>query len=193
MTATLILVGAYLVGSIPFSYLVAKRWGVSDVRRVGSGNVGAANVMRSAGRTAGLIAFFLDAVKGALALRLPSSNIRPPVAAAFAVLGHMDPVWLSFKGGKGVATGVGAFFPLAPLPSGLGLLVFALVLLLTRLVSLASVTATACLVLFAFLLGSPRPVAEVAACVGGLVILKHRSNLMRIARGVEGRLGSGAA
>jgi glycerol-3-phosphate acyltransferase PlsY len=153
--------------------------------------------MRSAGRTAGLIAFFLDAVKGALvaflALRLTSSNILPPFAAAFAVLGHMYPVWLSFKGGKGVATGVGAFFPLAPLPSGLGLLVFALVLLLTRLVSLASVTATACLVLFAFLLGSPRPVAEVAACVGGLVILKHRSNLMRIARGVEGRLGSGAA
>ena len=108
------LVAAYLLGSIPFSYLVARRKGI-DVRTVGSGNVGATNVMRSAGRAAGLTAFALDFLKGSLATWLALRMAGPTVAAVaavVAVVGHMYPVWLSFKGGKGVATGAGAEAPM---------------------------------------------------------------------------------
>src|SRR5438132_14248430 len=110
--AILALVAAYLLGSIPFSYLVARLRGV-DVRRVGSGNVGATNVMRTAGRAAGLAAFALDFLKGSaatvLARAVVGGTVVPGVAALLAVVGHMYPVWLSFKGGKGVSTGAGAF------------------------------------------------------------------------------------
>src|SRR5215207_548350 len=115
-----VLAAAYLLGSIPFSYLVARRRGI-DVRSVGSGNVGATNVMRSAGRTAGLLAFLLDFGKGslasALALWATGSIAVASLAAAVAVLAHMHPVWLRGKGGKGVATGAGAFLPLAVWPT----------------------------------------------------------------------------
>jgi hypothetical protein len=116
----LALASAYLLGSLPFSFLVARFFGVKDVRAVGSGNVGATNVMRSAGKVAGILAFLLDAAKGALAVLLAQrlfgeASPLGPAAAAAAVAGHMYPVWLGFRGGKGVATGAGAFLPLAPL------------------------------------------------------------------------------
>ena len=109
-----VVVTAYLIGSIPFSFLVARAFGVADVRRVGSGNVGATNVLRSAGKAAGAVALGLDVAKGALAVALaqrlaPGDPVLPAVAAAVAVLGHIYPVWLGFRGGKGVATGLGAF------------------------------------------------------------------------------------
>ncbi|HET8647068.1 MAG TPA: glycerol-3-phosphate acyltransferase, partial [Vicinamibacteria bacterium] len=131
MTRCAVLLGAYLLGSVPFSYLVARRKGV-DVRRVGSGNVGATNVMRNVSVAAGLFAFLLDAAKGAAAVVLarlvePTGPL-PALAGVLAVLGHMYPVWLRFRGGKGVATGAGAFLPLAPVATAAALGMFALAL-----------------------------------------------------------------
>jgi len=186
---------SYLLGSIPFSYLVARRRGV-DVRRVGSGNVGATNVMRSAGPAAGLAAFALDFLKGTaasvLALRLAPEGPLPAMAAVTAVLGHMYPVWLRFRGGKGVATGAGAFLPLAAVPTAAGLAAFALVLGLSRYASIASISGTIALAALAFLLGYPESVARAAAALGLLIIWKHRANLKRVAEGTESRVGSGS-
>jgi glycerol-3-phosphate acyltransferase PlsY len=142
----LALASAYLLGSLPFSFLVARFFGVKDVRAVGSGNVGATNVMRSAGKVAGILAFLLDAAKGALAVLLAQrlcgeASPLGPAAAAAAVAGHMYPVWLGFRGGKGVATGAGAFLPLAPLATAVGLSTFGLILAMTRYVSVASMSA----------------------------------------------------
>jgi glycerol-3-phosphate acyltransferase PlsY len=185
---------AYLVGAIPFSFLVARWFGVDDVRRVGSGNVGATNVMRAAGKAAGLLAFVLDAAKGAAAAFLasviePPGSIVPPLAAVAAVLGHMYPIWLRFRGGKGVATGAGAFVPLAPAATGLACLAFAATLAVTRYVSVGSIAAATTLVAAAFALGSPPAVAWSAAFVAGLVVWKHRGNLQRLANGTESRVG----
>jgi glycerol-3-phosphate acyltransferase PlsY len=173
---------------------VARLFGVVDVRKVGSGNVGATNVMRSAGKTAGLVALVLDAMKGALAswlvLRLfPESSLLPSLAAAAAVLGHMYPVWLGGKGGKGVATGAGAFLPLALTASLGALVIFAITLLATGYVSLASIAGTVGLAVLAFVLGAPKPVAFTASALAILITWKHRSNLQRIMGGTENRLG----
>jgi glycerol-3-phosphate acyltransferase PlsY len=189
--ALLILAGSYLIGSIPFSYLVARRAGV-DLRNVGSGNVGATNVMRSAGRRAGIVAFLLDASKGAVAAylagRLSSEGVLPSLAAASAVLGHMYPVWLRFRGGKGVATGAGAFLPLAPLATLSALLAFALTLVTVRYVSVASLVGAAALAVTAFSSGAPAPVAWTAAFLTALIVWKHRANLRRIRAGTESRI-----
>src|SRR4030095_7386692 len=119
MTVALVLVAAYLLGSIPFSYLVARQRGV-DVRTVGSGNVGATNVMRSVGKGAGILAFLLDASRGAaaavLARRLSADDALPALAAVAAIVGHMYPVWLRFPGGQGVGTGGGAVPAVGALP-----------------------------------------------------------------------------
>jgi glycerol-3-phosphate acyltransferase PlsY len=192
MTA-LILLCAYLFGSIPFSYIVARRFGVADVRRVGSGNVGATNVMRVAGKGAGVLAFLLDASKGAAAA-LVAQELRPgtalaPWAAVVAVLGHLYPVWLGFRGGKGVATGAGAFLPLAPWPTLGALVVFGVVLGLFRYVSLASLTASLALAASLFALGFPRSVAWAGAAVAALVVWRHRENVVALARGTERRMG----
>jgi acyl phosphate:glycerol-3-phosphate acyltransferase len=196
LESVLTLAAAYLVGSIPFSYLVARAFGVADVRSVGSGNVGATNVMRSAGKGPGIAALVLDALKGAAAsvaaLRLfPQSEWLPPLAAVAAVVGHVFPVWLRFRGGKGVATGAGAFAPLAPVATAAAAVVFLLTAVLTRYVSLGSVFSAAALAVVAFVSGSPRPVALSAAAVAALVVLKHRGNIERLFRGTERRLGSG--
>ncbi len=194
MITALTLVGAYLLGSIPFSYLVARRWGVADVRAVGSGNVGATNVMRAAGRTAGILAFALDSLKGAaaaaLALRIDAHGNLAPLAAAAAVAGHMYPVWLGFRGGKGVATGAGAFLPLAPLATAAALVAFGATALLTRYVSLGSIAGTVTLALVAFLTGARPAGAGTAAAIGLFIIWKHRANLVRLMNGTESRMGA---
>jgi len=190
--SALALVLAYLFGSIPFSYLVARRKGI-DVRTVGSGNVGATNVMRSAGRAAGLAAFALDFLKGSaaswIAARLAGTAVGA-LAAVMAVIGHMLPVWLSFKGGKGVATGAGAFLPLMPVPTVIGLVSFAVVAALTRFASVGSIAGAAALPLAGFLLGAPVPPVAASAAVAVLIVWKHRGNLARIAAGTEHRIGS---
>ena len=192
----LILIGAYLVGSIPFSYLVAK-WRGIDVRTVGSGNVGATNVMRSAGTVPGLVAFALDAAKGAVAVLVAQRLTREPgvpaAAALAAVLGHIFPVWLRFKGGKGVATGAGAFVPLAPLAAGLAVLAFAIVTGLTRYVSLGSILGAATLAVLAFVTQPDAAVAWMAAACSALIIVKHRDNISRLRRGEERKLGASKA
>jgi glycerol-3-phosphate acyltransferase PlsY len=188
-----VLAGAYLLGSIPFSYLVARYQGV-DVRAVGSGNVGATNVMRNVGRGAGIVAFVLDFAKGSAATWLARETVGgyvfPSVAAVVAVLGHMHPVWLRFRGGKGVATGAGAFLPIAPLPTALALTLFAIVTAATRYVSLASIAASASLGALAFLFGTPPPVPLAAGVVAALITWKHRENIRRLANGTERRMGA---
>jgi glycerol-3-phosphate acyltransferase PlsY len=191
----LVFVAAYLLGSLPFSFLVARAFGVRDVRRVGSGNVGATNVLRNAGKTAGTLAFLLDASKGAAAAVLaarvfPADPTLAALAAVAAVVGHMYPVWLRFEGGKGVATGLGAFVPLAPWAALAAVVVFAGVAAATRYVSLGSVAGALTLAGVAWALDGPGPVALAATSTGALVLLRHRSNLRRILGGTERRAGA---
>jgi glycerol-3-phosphate acyltransferase PlsY len=190
----LVLAGAYLVGSIPFSFLVARLFGVQDIRSVGSGNVGATNVMRAAGRAAGLLAFAGDAVKGGvateLARRLCPGDLVPAGAAACAIVGHMYPVWLGFRGGKGVATGVGAFCPIALVPSLVAIGVFGLVLFGTGYVAVASLSGAFSLALAAFVF-CPAPVAVSALASATLILWRHRANLARLRAGTEPRKGVG--
>src|SRR5438876_10604416 len=174
--AAVALVAAYLLGSIPFSYLVARRRGI-DVRTVGSGNVGATNVLRSAGRAAGLTAFALDFLKGSLATWLALRMAGPTAAAAaavIAVIGHMYPVWLSFKGGKGVATGAGAFLPILPAAAVAGLVTFGAVAYLTRYASVGSIAGASALPVVALAMGSPGAYAAAAAVAAALIVWKHR-------------------
>jgi len=194
MLPTLVVAAAYLVGSIPFSFLVARAFGVADVRRVGSGNVGATNVLRSAGRKAGGLALLLDAAKGAAASLLamslaPDQELTWALAAVAAVLGHMYPVWLRFQGGKGVATGLGAFAPLSPTAALGATGLFVLVLVATRYVSLSSIVGAVTLALLTLVLGSQGPVVWAAAVAAGLVAVRHRSNLHRLWTGEERRAG----
>jgi len=188
-----VLLAAYLLGSIPFSYIVARRRGV-DVRKVGSGNVGATNVMRNVGRGAGIVAFVLDFLKGSaatlIALAVEPHGPLPALAAATAVVGHMCPVWLRFRGGKGVATGAGAFLPIAPVPTGAALLAFAAAMAATRYVSVGSLAGSATLAVLAFLRTGPSAVAWSATAMALLILWKHRGNIQRIARGTESRLGA---
>jgi acyl phosphate:glycerol-3-phosphate acyltransferase len=188
-----VLTAAYLLGSIPFSFLVARHEGV-DVRAVGSGNVGATNVMRNVGKGAGLVAFVLDFFKGSAATLLARETVGglvfPSVTAVVAVLGHMHPVWLRFRGGKGVATGAGAFLPVAPGPTVGALIVFAAVTAATRYVSLGSIAGSASLGVLAFLFGTPHPVPLAAMLVAAVIAWKHRENIRRLARGTERRMGA---
>ena len=192
LTRALVLLAAYLLGALPFSYLVARARGV-DVRRVGSGNVGATNVMRSVSVAAGLLAFVLDAGKGAVAVvlaRLVEPGLALPVTAGVvAVLGHMYPVWLRFRGGKGVATGAGIFLPLVPLCTIGALATFGLILAVTRYVSVASMLAAASLAVYAFLAGAAPLVTSAAALMAALIAWKHRENVRRLVRGTERRMG----
>lgn len=191
MREALVVLGAFLVGSIPFSFLIGRGFGV-DVRKVGSGNVGSTNVMREVGKTAGILAFVLDAGKGGAAVVLVhsvfSGDLLPPLGAAAAVLGHMFPPWLAFRGGKGVATGLGAFAPLAPMSAAAAVAAFVPVTVLTRYVSLGSLAGTATLVVSAFWL-CPRPVALAALFSGTLIFWRHRGNLGRLVKGTERSLG----
>jgi len=185
---------AYLIGSVPFSFLVARAFGVHDVRQVGSGNVGATNVLRSAGKAAGALALLLDLGKGAAASALagrlaPGEAALCGAAAVAAVVGHMYPVWLRFQGGKGVATGLGAFAPLVPKAALGALAAFAFTALATRFVSLGSVAGGVALAGLALALRGPDPVAIAAALAAALVIFRHRSNLWRILGGTEHRMG----
>ncbi|HSD28707.1 MAG TPA: glycerol-3-phosphate 1-O-acyltransferase PlsY, partial [Vicinamibacteria bacterium] len=185
MLALQVIAVAYLIGSIPFSFLVARAFGVHDVRQVGSGNVGATNVLRSAGKAAGALALVLDVGKGAAASALagrlaPGEAALPAAAAVAAVVGHMFPVWLRFQGGKGVATGLGAFAPLAPTAALVATAAFALVAAATRFVSLGSLSGAVVLAGVALGLRGPDAVAAAAALSAALVVFRHRSNLRRI-------------
>jgi acyl phosphate:glycerol-3-phosphate acyltransferase len=203
MLHVFVVVLAYLLGSIPFGYLIVRLKGGGDVRETGSGGTGATNVTRRAGRGAGVLTLGLDALKGALAVVAARYLLTDDfsvdwwvVAAALAaVLGHVFPVWLRFRGGKGVATGLGVFLSLAPLAVLCALPVFALVVWATRYVSLGSMTAAALLPLFVWLLGartgageSLRPLLAASLAGGALIIFMHRANIGRLMRGTENKL-----
>jgi len=182
----------YLAGSVPFAFLLARRAGI-DVRRVGSRNVGAANVMRSTGTGRAIAVMALDVAKGAAAVAL--ANITTGGAAlaaasgAAAVVGHIYPVWLRFHGGKGVAVAAGVFAVLAPLATGLAAVLFLLTVWTTRYVSLGSIAATVALPPVAWLVGAPVAVVGAAAGTAALILFRHRANLRRLRAGTERRLG----
>ncbi len=194
---------AYLLGSIPFGYLLVRLRGGGDVRETGSGGTGATNVTRRAGRGAGILTLLLDALKGMAAVLIARVVLGAGdaagwwvcAAAAAAVLGHVFPVWLRFRGGKGVATGLGVFLVLAPLATLCALAVFAAVLWLWRYVSLGSITAACVLPLAVWTLSAlgisdraAAPVLAFAALGAALIILMHRANIGRLLKGEESRL-----
>lgn len=186
---------AYLLGSVAFAVLLVRLSTGKDIRTEGSGNAGATNVLRAHGKGLGLAVAALDIAKGALAVwlvRLVTADPRYAAAAAFAaVLGHVFPLYYGFRGGKGVATAVGAFLVLAPWPTLVCVGVFVLIVATTRYVSLGSVVAMAVLPPVAGLLfHAPRPVVIAAAATAVLIVLKHRDNLQRLAAGKERKLGS---
>src|SRR5262249_7760424 len=195
MHAILITAGiAYLLGSIPFGYLLVKAFHGTDVRTTGSGNIGATNVARMAPGL-GLVTLFLDAAKGLgavllAALLFPGQAVLPFLAAFAAVSGHIFPVWLGFKGGKGVATGLGSFLLLTPKAIVLALLIFVLLVAAFRVVALGSILATASLPLSALLLKEgPRPAGVLllgASCL--VIIVKHHQNIRRMINGTEPRV-----
>ena len=196
----LIPVGAYLLGSIPFGLLVVKASAGRDIRAVGSGNIGAANVARNAGLAAGALTLLLDAGKGYAAVWLAGhwsgGNLRWMMAAAVAaVVGHVFPVWLGFKGGKGVATGLGVFLPICPLAVAAAAGFWILVVLFWRYSSLGSIVAAAALPVLVYLFYAPPHAPPEYVLLGtvfiSLVILaKHRGNMERLIAGKESRLGS---
>jgi glycerol-3-phosphate acyltransferase PlsY len=197
--ALLVLCGliAYLLGSIPFGYLIVKLVEGRDIRAAGSGNIGAANVTRTVGKGAGVATLALDAGKGVLAVALSTILGEDAglmvVAALCAILGHMFPVWLKFKGGKGVATGVGAFLLICWPAVAAAFAVWVAVILAFQYVSLASMTAAAALPPLIYLLYAPPhappffvSLAAVAAAI--LIIWKHRPNIGRLVAGTEPKL-----
>ena len=217
MRSFVVIIIAYLLGSLPFGYLIVRATQGADVRDTGSGGTGATNVSRRAGKVAGALTLALDALKGAAAVWLAGCIIDLPVgirigwtlefsevpldascwiaaAGVAAIVGHMFPVWLAFRGGKGVATGVGVFLVLAPIAVGFALVVFLIIVGSTRYVSLGSIVAAASIPLFIWLQDLfIRPVAALiptmtAAAVGSiLIIFAHRANIRRLVEGTENK------
>jgi glycerol-3-phosphate acyltransferase PlsY len=193
---------AYLLGSIPFGYLIVRAKSGGDVRETGSGGTGATNVTRRAGKWAGVLTLALDALKGAVAVLLTRWLLAPGfgidwwvAAAALAVVaGHVFPVWLRFRGGKGVATGLGAFLCLVPLAVACAAVAFVVVAWATRYVSLGSITATALMPVFVWLLCArgvegehSQPLVAASVACGALIIFMHRANIGRLLRGSESK------
>lgn len=185
----------YLAGSIPFAYLLARRAGI-DVRKAGSGNVGAANVLRTAGPWRGVIVMALDVAKGAVAVVIAGATGGATAVAAAtgaaAVVGHIYPVWLKFHGGKGVAVAAGVFGMLSPVATAIAVALFLIVVWITRYVSLGSIAATLALPPVAWLSGAPVAVVLAASGTAILVLFRHRANLRRLFSGTERRMGARA-
>lgn len=186
---------AYLIGSIPFGYLITRRAGRGDIRSVGSGNVGATNVSRIAGAGAGVLTLLLDAAKGSLAVWLAAlvtgSSVTWMVAAALgAMLGHICPIWLSGRGGRGVSTALGAFLLICWPAVTAAMGVWLVVAIASRYISLASILAAASLPFLTYILyapgHAPSHIVSIGTALGSLIIiLKHRPNIERLMNGTE--------
>ena len=194
-------VAGYLLGSLPFGYLVAKARGV-NIFEVGSKNPGATNVRRVLGNGPGNLVLALDAAKGAVAVGWPLLLVYAPslinhdgplapriTGLVAAILGHSFSCFTKFRGGKSVATGAGGFAVLFPLGMGIALVIFGLVLAVSRYVSLASMLAAASLPFAAFAFKQPSPVISISAMVAAFVIYRHRANIVRIRAGTESKIG----
>jgi acyl phosphate:glycerol-3-phosphate acyltransferase len=200
LAAGAVVLGAFLSGSVPYGLLWARARGI-DVRRVGSGNIGATNVGRALGRRAGAAVLLLDAAKGALpvgaAIALARAGLCPgwtaSAAAVAAVVGHCFPPWLRFRGGKGVATALGVFVAVDPRTTAVSVAVFAVMYAAWRKVSLGSLAAAAAFPLAAWLLGRPAHEIGAAVLVAAVIVLRHRDNLARLRRGSEPGAGPPAA
>jgi glycerol-3-phosphate acyltransferase PlsY len=200
----LIVIAAYLLGSIPTGYLLMRLFRHEDIRQAGSGNIGATNVLRSGGKGLGAATFLLDVLKGCSAvwlggflgaLLMPQSSRydTQALAALIAVLGHVFPIWLGFRGGKGVSTGFGVFLAATPLAALAAISVFIVILAISRYVSLASIIGAASYPLFAWLLvKGTRPPFFIAVeiAVALLIIVWHHQNIRRLIAGTEARLGA---
>jgi glycerol-3-phosphate acyltransferase PlsY len=196
--AALAVAAAYVVGAVPIGYLVARAFGVSDIRRHGSGNIGTTNVLRTLGRLPAVLTLLGDVAKGfaavAVAGALGGGDPVVRAAATFvAVVGNCWSVFLGFRGGKGVATGFGAFLGLVPLATLPAALVWVAVTATFRFVSLGSLAAAVCVPAGALLLGYPPAFAVAAVAVGALIVVRHRDNIARLMSGTERRLGQRAA
>jgi glycerol-3-phosphate acyltransferase PlsY len=202
----LTIAGAYLMGSLPTGYLVAKAKGI-DIRTVGSGNIGATNVFRILGKPAGIGVLLIDALKGWLAVAVLSrllwehfdSAANPStrewfavVAGVAAILGHNYTCWLRFKGGKGIATSAGVLGALIPATLGIVVAIWVVVFAASRYVSLASITAAAALPLVAWAMGESGVIIGITAGLSALAIYKHKSNIQRLRNGTESRLQLGS-
>jgi acyl phosphate:glycerol-3-phosphate acyltransferase len=185
----------YLAGSVPFAFLLAKPAGI-DVRVAGSGNVGATNVLRTAGARRGLLVLTLDVAKGAAAVlaahAVTGGASLAALTGAAAIVGHIYPVWLKFHGGKGVAVAAGVFSVLAPAATLISGVLFIVTVWSTRYVSLGSLAATLALPPVAWLAGASRTVVAAAAGTGLLILFRHRANVMRLLAGTERRMGARA-
>ena len=182
----------YLAGSVPFAFLLTRRRGV-DLRRMGSGNFGAANVLRTSGVRNAVVAMCLDVVKGVVAVmvaqRLSGGPATPVAGGLAAVVGHIYPAWIGFRGGKGVATAAGVFAVLAPIAAAIAGLVFALSVWATRYISVGSITAAVTLAVMS-VASDGSPAVAVGAVVAAVIIVhRHRGNLDRLRAGTEHRLG----
>jgi glycerol-3-phosphate acyltransferase PlsY len=191
--ALLMVVAGYLLGSVSFAVLLVRWRTGKDIRTEGSGNAGATNVLRSHGKALALLVAFLDVAKGAAAVllvRLVTADPRAAAAAAFAsILGHVFPIYYGFRGGKGVATAVGAFLALAPIPTLICIGVFVAAVAVTRYVSVGSMVAMSLLPAAMGLFHEPMAVVAAAAGAAVLIVFKHLDNLKRLAAGRERKLG----
>jgi glycerol-3-phosphate acyltransferase PlsY len=191
MTDLIAVVAAYFLGSIPFSLLIARRRGV-DLRTAGSGNVGATNVFRTAGVGPGIGALVLDVAKGSAAVliadRLGTGVAVPVAAAVAAIVGHVAPVWLRFRGGKGVATAAGAFAVLTPMAVGIAVATFLVTLASTRIVSLGSMISAIVFAVAVFVTRADPRISLAAAVTALIIVVSHRANLLRIIAGTESRV-----
>lgn len=183
----------YLVGSIPFAFLASRYARGIDIRRVGSGNAGAANVLRTSGAAAAVCVMLLDMAKGAAAVlcmqRLTAGDEAQALAGLAAVVGHVYPVWLRGQGGKGVATAAGVFGVLTPLALLPAMALFVCAVWVTRYISLGSLLAAVAIAPLAWRNGAPGGVIAAAACIAALIVFRHRSNVARLLAGTERRIG----
>jgi glycerol-3-phosphate acyltransferase PlsY len=192
----LIIAGGYLIGSIPFGVVVVRLLRGEDIRKQGSGNIGASNVWRSYGRWLGVPVALLDVAKGFVpafvGLKVGGEWVGM-LAGAAAMVGHARPIWLGFtRGGKMVATGGGVAFALAPLAAGICLLLWIATFVLTRYASLASLVTAIALPIICVLFGEPWPTVLFATAAGLAVIVLHRQNIRRLLHGTESRFTRGA-
>lgn len=187
----LVAVLAYLLGSVPFGLVITRAMGLGDLRKIGSGNIGATNVLRTGNKPAALATLLLDAGKGGIAVLLARAIVGPDaaqVAALFSFLGHLYPVWLGFKGGKGVATFLGTLLALA-WPAGLAACAtWAVTAAISRISSLSALVAAALAPVWLLIFGFPQ-MAALAALLAALVFWRHSANIARLRAGTEPRIG----